>query len=66
MSPTTNHKFYRALGRLHGPWCKQSQPKCLRGEAENREAYNLVTNLGIEPDNLQVLTRVPYPRGNLD
>ena len=22
-SSTTNHKFYRALGRLHGPWCKQ-------------------------------------------
>jgi hypothetical protein len=20
-SSTTNHKFYRALGRLHGPWC---------------------------------------------
>ena len=20
---TTNHKFYRALGRFHGPWCKQ-------------------------------------------
>ena len=20
---TTNHKFYRPLGRLHGPWCKQ-------------------------------------------
>ena len=22
-SSTTNHIFYRALGRLHGPWCKQ-------------------------------------------
>ena len=22
-SSTTNHKFYRALGRLHGPRCKQ-------------------------------------------
>ena len=21
-SSTTNHKFYRALGWLHGPWCK--------------------------------------------
>ena len=20
---TSNHKFYRALGQLHGPWCKQ-------------------------------------------
>jgi hypothetical protein len=19
---TTNHKVYKALGRLHGPWCK--------------------------------------------
>ena len=23
MSPTTNYIFYWALGRLHGPWCKQ-------------------------------------------
>ena len=23
-SSTTNHEFYRALGRLHGPWCKRS------------------------------------------
>ena len=22
-SSTTDHKFYRALGQLHGPWCKQ-------------------------------------------
>ena len=22
-SSTGNHIFYRALGRLHGPWCKQ-------------------------------------------
>ena len=22
-SLTTNHKFYRALGILRGPWCKQ-------------------------------------------
>jgi hypothetical protein len=22
-SSTTNHKFYKTLGRLHGPWCKQ-------------------------------------------
>jgi hypothetical protein len=22
-SSTTNHKFYKALGWLHGPWCKQ-------------------------------------------
>ena len=21
-SSTTNHKFYKTLGRLHGPWCK--------------------------------------------
>ena len=20
---TANHRFYKALGRLHGPWCKQ-------------------------------------------
>ena len=24
MSLTSNHRFYRALGRLHGPWCKRS------------------------------------------
>ena len=23
-SSTTNHKFYRALGRPHGPWCQQA------------------------------------------
>lgn len=23
-SSTTDHKLYRALGRLHGPWCKQN------------------------------------------
>ena len=23
MSSTTNHKIYRALGQLQGPWCKQ-------------------------------------------
>ena len=23
MNSTTNHEFYRALGRLHGSWCKQ-------------------------------------------
>ena len=23
-SSTTNHRFYRALGRIHGPWCKQT------------------------------------------
>ena len=22
-SSTTNHKFFRAMGQLHGPWCKQ-------------------------------------------
>ena len=22
-SSTTNHTFHRALGRFHGPWCKQ-------------------------------------------
>ena len=22
-SSIANHKFYRALGQLHGPWCKQ-------------------------------------------
>ena len=23
MNSTINHRFYRALGRLHGPWCEQ-------------------------------------------
>jgi hypothetical protein len=23
MSSTTNNRFHRALGRLHGPWCNQ-------------------------------------------
>ena len=23
-SSTTNHKFDKALGQLHGPWCEQS------------------------------------------
>ena len=23
MNSTTNHKFYRALELLHGPWCKE-------------------------------------------
>jgi hypothetical protein len=24
MSSTTHHLFHKALGRLHGPWCKQT------------------------------------------
>ena len=28
-SSTTNHILYRALGRLHGPWCKQPLELCL-------------------------------------
>ena len=33
-SATSNHRFYMAWGRLHGPWCKQpfsvwSQIDCL-------------------------------------
>ena len=29
MSLTTNHKFYKALGQLHGPWCKQPLWLCM-------------------------------------
>ena len=28
---TTNHKFYKALGQLHGPWCKPARSVVDRG-----------------------------------
>ena len=27
MSSSTHHRIYKALGHLHGPWCKQSLRK---------------------------------------
>ena len=32
-SVTTNHKFYKTLGQLHGPWCK----KPLSGTKYNKQ-----------------------------
>ena len=38
MSSTTNHKFYKASGQLHGPWCKQ--PLTLPSPWRNSQSSN--------------------------
>jgi hypothetical protein len=50
MSSTTDLIFYKALGRLHGPWCKQ--PLTLR--------RNVCFQLQLEPSVLTLTTSTSW------
>ena len=40
-SLTSNHRFYKTLERLHGPWCKQPPISCFKGQCASHKSTNL-------------------------
>ena len=39
---TTNHRFYMALGQLHGPWCKQPLSDIIQNDHNGNMSFGPV------------------------
>jgi hypothetical protein len=53
MSSTSNYRFYKALKRLHGPWCKQPLKGIVQGQRHlNRQMLKFLFKKGSYYKNL--------------